>query len=73
MYVVKKDNGEKILNVIVETKDVENKSTLRTIEQAKIDCAKVFFNQLTIDGYKVEFKTQLNNKKIRQLLDEVLH
>lgn len=73
MYVVKKDNGEKILNVIVETKDVENKTSLRNIEQAKIDCAKVFFNQLTIDGYKVEFKTQLNNKKIRQLLDEVLH
>lgn len=72
MYVIKKDNGEKILNVIVETKDVENQTSLRSIEQAKIDCAKVFFNQLTIDGYKVEFKTQLNNRKIRQILDEVL-
>lgn len=72
MYVVKKDNGEKILNVIVETKDVENESTLRGIEKAKIDCAKEFFNQLTIDGYKVEFKTQLNNKKIRQIIDEVI-
>jgi type III restriction enzyme len=72
MYVVKKDNGEKILNVIVETKDVENETSLRGIEQAKIDCAKVFFTQLTIDGYKVEFKTQLNNKKIRQIIDEVL-
>ncbi|WP_029283176.1 type III restriction-modification system endonuclease [Pedobacter sp. R20-19] len=72
MYVIKKDNGEKILNVIVETKDVENESTLRGIEKAKIDCAREFFNQLTIDGYKVEFKTQLNNKKIRQIIDEVL-
>ncbi len=72
MYVVKKNNGEKILNVIVETKDVENQSSLRGIEQAKIECAKVFFNQLTIDGYKVEFGTQLNNKKIRQIIDEVL-
>jgi type III restriction enzyme len=72
MYVVKKDNGEKILNVIVETKDVENESTLRGIEKAKIDCAKEFFNQLTIDGYKVEFKTQLNNKTIRQIIDEVI-
>lgn len=72
MYVVKKDNGEKILNVIVETKDVENQSTLRTIEKAKIDCAKTFFEQLSIDGYKVEFKTQLNNKKIRAIIDEVL-
>lgn len=72
MYVIKKANGEKILNVVIETKDVENQSSLRTIEQAKIDCAKVFFDQLTIDGYKVEFKTQLNNKKIRQIIDEVL-
>lgn len=72
MYLVKKDNGEKVLNVIVETKDVENQNSLRGIEQAKIDCAKVFFEQLTIDGYKVEFKTQLNNKKIRQIIDEVL-
>lgn len=71
MYVVKKDNGEKILNIIVETKDVENQSSLREIESAKIDCAKVFFNQLTIDGYKVEFKTQLNNKRIRQIIDEL--
>lgn len=72
MYVIKKDNGEKILNVIVETKDVENQTSLRGIEQAKIDCAKVFFTQLTIDGYKVEFQTQLNNKKIRQIIDEVM-
>jgi type III restriction enzyme len=72
MYLVKKANGEKILNVIVETKDVENQTSLRGIEQAKIDCAKVFFNQLTIDGYKVEFHTQLNNKKIRRIIDEVL-
>ncbi len=72
MYVIKKDNGDKILNVIVETKDVENQTSLRVIEQSKIDCAKVFFNQLTIDGYKVEFRTQLNNKKIRQIIDEVL-
>lgn len=72
MYVVKKDNGEKILNVIVETKDVENQTSLRGIEQAKINCAKVFFDQLTLDGYKVKFDTQLNNKRIRQIIDEVV-
>jgi type III restriction enzyme len=72
MYVIKKDSGEKILNVIVETKDVENKAALREIEQAKIHCARVFFNQLTLEGYKVEFKTQVNNKKIRAIIDEVL-
>lgn len=72
MYVVKKDTGEKILNIIVETKDIENQTSLRGIEQAKIDCAKVFFDQLTVDGYKVKFYTQLNNKRIRQIIDEVV-
>ncbi len=72
MYVVKKKNGDKVLNIIVETKDVENETSLRGIEKAKIDCAKTFFKQLTIDGYKVEFSTQLNNKRIKQIIDEVL-
>jgi type III restriction enzyme len=72
MFVIRTDTGEKVLNVIVETKDVEHQTSLRGIEKAKLDCAKVFFEQLRIDGYKVEFETQLNNKKIRQIVEEVL-
>ena len=72
MYVVKKDNGEKELNIVVETKGVENKSTLRGIEEAKIKCAEVFFNNLSAQGYNVYFRTQLNNKKILQIVKEVL-
>ena len=53
MYVVKHKNGHKELNIIVETKDVENKTDLRGTEKAKIECAKVFFNMLTADGYTV--------------------
>ncbi|GAB3022113.1 hypothetical protein [Spirosoma pulveris] len=52
--------------------DTQFGQRIRAIEQAKIDCAKVFFDQLTIDGYKVEFKTQLNNLKVRQIIDDVL-
>lgn len=72
MYVVKKADGSKTLNIVVETKDVENQSALRKIEEVKINCAKEFFKQLTIDGYTVEFHEQLNNKKIKQIVDEVL-
>ncbi|BAV08940.1 type III restriction enzyme [Filimonas lacunae] len=71
MYVIKKNNGEKVLHVVIETKDVENQTTLRGIEQAKIDCAREFFQQLTIDGYTVVFNTQLHNKTIREIIDEV--
>lgn len=72
MYVVKHADGTKELNIVVETKLVENKSTLRGIEDAKIKCAEAFFKQLTIDGYTVSFHTQLSNKKVKQIIDEVL-
>ena len=47
MYVVKKASGEKELNIVVETKDVEGKDTLRGTELAKIECARVFFQILS--------------------------
>ncbi len=72
MYVVKKANGEKTLNVVVETKDVEDKSVLRDIENSKIECAKIFFEQLKIDGYEVKFFDQLNNRKMAQIIKDAL-
>lgn len=72
MYIVSKNNGEKELNVVVETKDVENKSTVRGVEEAKINCAKVFFENLSAQGYSVQFHTQLRNKKMLQIIKEVI-
>ena len=72
MYVVTRTSGEKELNVIVETKDVENKTELRGIEEAKIKCAELFFSMLEQDGYKVYFKTQISNRQMKQIIDEVL-
>jgi len=72
MYVVKKPNGEKTLNIIVETKDVKTEGTLRKIETTKINCAKAFFEQLTIDGYTVKFEEQIRNKKIKQIIQDVI-
>ncbi len=72
MYVVKHIDGTKELNIVVETKLVEKKSTLRGTEEAKIKCAEAFFKQLTIDGYTVSFYTQLSNKKIKQIIEEVI-
>lgn len=73
MYVVKRENGEKELNIVVETKDVENKATLRGIEEAKIKCAEIFFKNLSEQGYNVHFRTQLNNKKMLQIVKEVIN
>ncbi len=72
MYVVKRNDGSKELNIVVETKLVENQSTLRGTESAKIHCAEVFFKQLSIDGYKVSFHSQLSNKTVKQIIEEVM-
>ena len=72
MYVVKDKNGNKTLNVIIETKDVENKSNLRDSEKVKISNAKIFFENLELDGYNVKFRDQLNNKSIKNIISEVL-
>ena len=72
MYVVKKDDGSHELNLIVETKDVENKEVLKGIEKTKIDCAEVFFEQIREDGYQVRFEKQLKNKKMLEIINKVL-
>lgn len=72
MYVVKHSNGDKELNIVVETKDVENKTDLRGAEKVKIECAKVFFDMLTADGYTVHFRDQLGNKQMAQIISEVM-
>ena len=72
MYIVKKANGEKELNIVIETKQVEGKSILRREEEMKINCAKAFFNQLSIDGYKVFFQTQLNNNGVKSIIEDIV-
>jgi type III restriction enzyme len=72
MYIVRKANGEKELNIVVETKGVDSKDTLRKTEDAKIECAKVFFENLSRDGFVVHFRDQINNKQMKQIIQEVL-
>ena len=72
MYVVRKATGEKELNIIIETKDVEDKTELRGKEDTNIKCAEVFFQTLANEGYAVKFHKQLGNKKMKAIIDEVL-
>lgn len=72
IYVVRKSSGEKELNVIVETKDVKGEYDLRGEEKAKIECAKIFFENLTKEGYKVIFKKQMTNEQIYQIVKSVI-
>ena len=72
MYIVKKSTGEKVLNIVVETKDVEDKTNLRDTEEVNLECAKLFFEILSEDGYTVHFRSQLNNRQIAQIINEDL-
>lgn len=72
MYVVRKAPQEKNLNIIVETKDVESKDALRENEAAKMDCARVFFETMSKDGYAVHFHDQINNTQMAQIIREEL-
>ena len=72
MYIVRRTGGEKELNIVVETKDVENKNSLRGNEKANMECARLFFEILSEDGYTVHFKDQLNNRQMAQIIREVL-
>ena len=72
MYVVRKKDGTKELNLIIETKDVESKSQLRKDELVKIDCAEKFFETLKLDGYEVNFKAQIKNKAMSQIVKELM-
>jgi type III restriction enzyme len=74
MYMVKKTDGAKELNIIVETKGVDAPAHLRDVEKKKISCAKKFFNQLREDypELNVNFRDQLNNQQLRTIIDDVL-
>ena len=75
MYLVKKTDGSKELNIIVETKGVDTPASLREVEEKKISCAETFFNQLCEEKpeLNVHFRSQLNNKQIKTIIDEVIN
>lgn len=75
MYLVKKKDGSKELNIIVETKGVDTPANLREVEEKKISCAETFFKQLREEKpeLNVHFRSQLNNQQIKAIIDEVIN
>ena len=67
-YVLNYKNGKKRINFIVETKNVDNKNSLRNEEKQKIRHAELFFNQ----DVKIEFRTQFSSDKIVNLIKEIM-
>jgi len=72
MYLVRKKNGDKELNVVIESKGDNGENSRRNNENVKIKCAEIFFKQLQLDGYEVKYKTQTNNDSITKIVRELV-
>jgi type III restriction enzyme len=66
-YVLNYEDGKKKLYFIVETKNAQEES-LRNEEKQKIKHAEMFFD----DAVKITFKTQFSNKKIIDLISDII-
>lgn len=66
-YVLNYNNGQKKLNFVIETKNVESSTGLRLEEEQKIAHAKQFFG----NAVEIHFRTQWENQYIRKIIDEI--
>lgn len=64
IYVLQKANGDIKLGLIIETKDINDKSQVRGFEKHNIESARKFFDAMADDDIEVIFKPQLNKDDI---------
>ena len=68
--MIEYDDGQKQLNLIIETKDKE-KRALFNDEKQKIKHAQKLFISLK-QGFEVRFETQFNNAQIKEILQQAI-
>lgn len=69
-YVVAYENGAKALNLIVETKDKDERALFMD-EQQKIKHAEALFNSFD-HGFQVKFETQFKSGAIKDIIKTAL-
>ena len=72
MYVVKKNDGTKELNVVIETKAYDKESHISPDEETKISCAEAFFKAMAASGYIVHFRKQINSTGVKNIINELI-
>lgn len=73
MYVVKKGDGTKELNIVIETKAYDKETLIAQDEEIKISCAEEFFKAMAANGYTVHFRRQINNTEVKTIVNELIH
>ena len=71
MYVVKKGNGTKELNIVIENKAYNKEKQIAQDEETKMSCAEEFFKAMTANGYTVHFRKQINSIGVKVIIDEL--
>lgn len=71
MYVVKRDNDIKEVNLVIETKDYETFDKIPPDQQFEINCAKEFFKKLKEDNYNVQYKVQLRTSQMIDIIKKL--
>lgn len=72
MYLIDKKDGNKELNLVIESKNVTSERDLRSVENYKIECAKKLFQQLEKSGISIKFRKQLSNDKIGSVIKNLI-
>lgn len=72
MYLVKKADGTKELNIVIETKAYDKESLISPDEDSKISCAEQLFKAMTADGYTVHYRKQINSMTVKSIISELM-
>lgn len=72
MYVVRKTDGSKELNIVIETKAYDKESQVAPDEDKKIRCAEEFFHAMEAGGFRIKFRKQLNTLGVKAIIDDLI-
>lgn len=72
MYVIRRKDGAKELNVVIETKGYDGTRDIAPDQDAKISCAKEFFKEMRDSGYDVYFRPQINGTTVKNILQQLI-
>lgn len=69
-YIVKKKDGKSKLNLVIETKDVEDNSELRGKEIENVKLGQRFFDIINDTNLEIEFETQYKEDSIFKIVSQ---
>lgn len=73
MYLVKKTDGSKELNIVIETKAYDKETLISPDEETKISCAEQMFKAMTADGYTVHYRKQINSLAVKTIISDLIN